>query len=154
MKPKQPVTFKETFEKYRGVVAAIAVTALVSGWVAHTIAKDAEEKADRAIKALDAVAATQLQLAETQNLLAQDVARQRGTVEGVLAGLDLTPKRLELYLRLPRTPALMTTDSSKVVCGQTWLYATEDVDTIMIFTLDDSCKVGAFLVHPRQNHGP
>ena len=118
---------KELLDQWKLLVGALAAIAVVSTFVAGRVAGSAEKKADAVASALEAVAQTQLKLAETQKQLVENQAETRGTLEGVLAGLDLNPGKLEFLLSLPREPRMDTL--GRILCGQSWLANSPKLDS-------------------------
>ena len=141
-------TVRDIFDRYKGLLAAITTTATVSYFVAVYASAPAEKKADAAAQALLEVAKTQTALAETQKALGEKVARQDGRFEGLLATLNLDPAQLAHLKALPRQPKRLPSDSTKLLCGQTWISATANLDTILVVTITDSCKVSTWQVYP------
>lgn len=133
---------------YKELIAGLVVIGAISAWVAKGIAEDAGKKADATAAALQAVAETQKVLAETQQAMGIKVATQEGRVDALLASLNLAPDRLAALQALPRAPRLSPNDSSKVMCGQTWLQATRNMDTLLMIVIDKACKAKVYPIYP------
>lgn len=136
---------------YKELLAGLVVIGAISAWVAKGIAEDAGRKADATAQALQAVAETQKVLAETQQAIGIKVATQEGKVDALLASLNLAPDRLAALQALPRAPRLSPTDSNKVLCGQTWLQATRNFDTLLMVVIDKACKAKVYPIYPPVN---
>jgi hypothetical protein len=132
-----------------GIIVAVATVAgAVGGFVARGIAGEAEKKADVTAQTLLEVSRAVTAVAQTQQSLGERIAEQKGTVNGLLATLNLDPAKLAALKALPRSPKRMPTDSTRIMCGQTWLAANARLDTLILFSITDSCKVKAYLVYP------
>jgi len=150
----------DVFGEYKALIGAIATTAVVStfvaGGVASRVAGNALAMADEAKKKTEVQEKTSSDLAgalkavaETQRSIREQQARLEGNIDGILAGLELAPEKLERLRKIPRQPEL--TEEGRIVCGQMWLDASRGADTLVLWTISlDSCKISGDLISPRQ----
>lgn len=138
---------REILDEYKVLIGAVVATATVSAFVASGIAGEAKSQAESNASALEAVAKTQALLAETQQQIQQQAARESGKLESLLATLDLRPQAVRYIMNLPREPELDS--AGRLHCPQAWLEASPVLDTVILWMVSDSCQVNAKMVYAR-----
>jgi len=135
---------------YKELLAAIAVMAGVSAYVARGVASEAVKKADATAQALLEVAKTQTALAETQQQLGLKRAEDKGRLDALLASLNLNPDDLARLQALPQSPRRLPKDTTRLACGQMWLTSNAARDTILLCVINDSCKLLTYPIYPQK----